>query len=105
MAKTSSLYIRIDPEVKKEVKSNYRRFGMSLTDSINIFIYQSRNVGGLPFNLRTEEGQQSKSKPEIISSMANARGKFPQMILLHKRSSRRNSRNEIIELLRSSISF
>jgi len=80
MAKTSSLYIRIDPEIKKEVESIYKRFGMSLTDAINIFIYQSRNVGGLPFNLRSEEGQQSKSKPKIISSMANTRGKYKGII-------------------------
>ena len=54
MAKTSSLYIRIDPKIKTEVESIYARYGMSLTDAINIFIYQSRNVGGLPFDLRDE---------------------------------------------------
>ena len=26
--------------------------GMSITDAINVFLYQSRNVGGLPFDLR-----------------------------------------------------
>jgi len=80
MAKTSSLYIRIDPEIKREVESIYKRYGMSLTDAINIFIYQSRNVGGLPFNLRIEEGQQGKSKPEIIATLANKRGKYKGII-------------------------
>jgi DNA-damage-inducible protein J len=54
MAKTASLYIRIDPEIKAEVEGIYARYGMSLTDAINVFIYQSRNVGGLPFDLRDE---------------------------------------------------
>jgi len=79
MAKTSSMYIRIDPEIKKEVELIYKRYGMSLTDAINIFIYQSRNVGGLPFNLRVEDGQ-SKSKPEISPSMTSIRGKYKGII-------------------------
>ena len=48
------MYIRIDPKIKTEVESIYARYGMSLTDAINIFIYQSRNVNGLPFDLRDE---------------------------------------------------
>jgi len=46
------MYIRIDPTVKAEVEAIYSQYGMSLTDAINVFLYQSRNVGGLPFDLR-----------------------------------------------------
>jgi len=52
MAKTASMYIRIDPEVKSDVESVYARYGMSITDAINVFLYTSRNIGGLPFDLR-----------------------------------------------------
>lgn len=52
MAKTASMYIRIDPEVKSDVEAIYSRYGMSITDAINIFLYTSRDVGGLPFDLR-----------------------------------------------------
>jgi DNA-damage-inducible protein J len=52
MAKTASMYIRIDPQVKADVEAIYSRYGMSLTDAINVFLYQSRNIGGLPFDLR-----------------------------------------------------
>ena len=79
MAKTSSMYIRIDPDIKTEVETIYKRFGMSLTDAINIFIYQSRNVGGLPFNLRIEE-QRNDFMPEIQSSMINMRGKYKGIV-------------------------
>jgi DNA-damage-inducible protein J len=54
MAKSSSLYIRIDPQIKSDVEAIYSRYGMSLTEAINIFLYQSRNIGGLPFDLRPE---------------------------------------------------
>ena len=52
MAKSSSMYIRIDPQVKSEVEAIFSRFGMSITDAINVFLYTSRIVGGLPFDLR-----------------------------------------------------
>jgi len=52
MAKTSSMYIRIDPQVKSDVEAIYSRYGMSITDAINVFLHASRNVGGLPFDLR-----------------------------------------------------
>ncbi|MDR0903419.1 MAG: type II toxin-antitoxin system RelB/DinJ family antitoxin [Ruminococcus sp.] len=54
MAKTSNLYIRIDPEVKADVERIYSQFGMSITDAVNIFLYASRNYGGLPFPLHSE---------------------------------------------------
>ena len=50
--KTASMYIRIDPQVKSDVESIYAQYGMSLTDAINVFLYTSRNRGGLPFDLR-----------------------------------------------------
>jgi DNA-damage-inducible protein J len=46
------MYIRIDPQVKSDVETIYSRYGMSITDAINVFLYTSRNVGGLPFDLR-----------------------------------------------------
>lgn len=52
MAKTTSMYIRIDPQVKSDVEDIYSRYGMSITDAINVFLYTSRTRGGLPFDLR-----------------------------------------------------
>ena len=52
MAKTAIMYIRIDPDVKSDVEAIYSRYGMSITDAINVFLYTSRNIGGLPFDLR-----------------------------------------------------
>ena len=52
MSKTASMYIRIDPQVKSDVEAIYAQYGMSITDAINVFLYTSRNIGGLPFDLR-----------------------------------------------------
>lgn len=54
MSKSASLYIRVDPAVKAEVESIYSNYGISLTDAVNIFLYKSKTVGGLPFDLRPE---------------------------------------------------
>jgi DNA-damage-inducible protein J len=52
LAKSASMYIRIDPDVKADVEAIYSRYGMSVTDAINVFLYTSRITGGLPFDLR-----------------------------------------------------
>jgi len=52
VTKSASMYIRIDPQVKSDVERIYSRYGMSITDAINVFLYTSRIVGGLPFDLR-----------------------------------------------------
>jgi len=52
LAKTTSMYLRIDPEIKSDVEAIYSQYGMSITDAINVFLYTSRRVGGLPFDLR-----------------------------------------------------
>jgi DNA-damage-inducible protein J len=73
MAKSTSMYIRIDPQVKSDVEAIYSRFGMSITDAINVFLYTSRIVGGLPFDLRysissNETLEAIKEGDEIIKS-------------------------------------
>jgi DNA-damage-inducible protein J len=54
MAKTSSLYIRIDPELKSATEKLYSRYGLNLTDAINIFLHTSLDAGGLPFELHRQ---------------------------------------------------
>ncbi|MBR1496020.1 MAG: type II toxin-antitoxin system RelB/DinJ family antitoxin [Oscillospiraceae bacterium] len=47
--KTSTFQMKINPEVKRRVESVYSRFGLTLTDAVNLFIQQSLNEEGLPF--------------------------------------------------------
>jgi DNA-damage-inducible protein J len=42
----------MDPDIKAEVELIYSRYGMTLTQAINLFLYASRNADGLPFDLR-----------------------------------------------------
>ena len=52
MAKTASINIRVDQEIKQKAELLYKSFGITISDAINIFLHQSINHGGLPFELR-----------------------------------------------------
>ena len=52
MAKTASINIRVDQETKQKAELLYKSFGITISDAINIFLHQSINHGGLPFELR-----------------------------------------------------
>jgi len=71
------MYIRIDPQVKADVEAIYARYGMSITDAVNVFLYTSKNIGGLPFDLRptVQEGnariQRQQSAYGCLQKYAN----------------------------------
>jgi len=51
MAKTAILNIRIDPETKIGAEQLFSKFGITVTDAVNIFLRKSLMVGGLPFEV------------------------------------------------------
>ena len=52
--KTDMFRFRINPEIKKQVEDVYAKNGLTLTQALNIFIQQSINVGGFPFQENAE---------------------------------------------------
>jgi DNA-damage-inducible protein J len=67
MAKTANLNIRLDPEIKKTAEAVYARYGLSLAEAVTVFIHQSCNLGGLPFDLRPE-----RPNADTLAAMAEA---------------------------------
>ncbi|MCL1875276.1 MAG: type II toxin-antitoxin system RelB/DinJ family antitoxin [Synergistaceae bacterium] len=67
MAKTASLNVRLDPDVKKTAEIVYSRYGLSLAEAVTLFIHQSCNVYGLPFDLRPD-----CPNAETLAAMAEA---------------------------------
>ncbi len=68
MPKTASLNIRLDADIKKTAESVYSRYGLSLAEAVTVFIHQSCNVGGLPFDLRP-----TRPNAETLEALAEAR--------------------------------
>jgi DNA-damage-inducible protein J len=52
MAKTSVINIRTETETKKEIESLFSKFGITVSDAVNIFFHQSLMQGGLPFMMQ-----------------------------------------------------
>ena len=50
----SKHYPRTTTQIKADAAAVYARWGISLSDAINIFLAKSIEVGGLPFDMRTE---------------------------------------------------
>ena len=67
MPKTASLNIRLDSDIKRSAEAVYSRYGLSLAEAVTVFIHQSCNVGGLPFDLRP-----SRPNTETLAAMAEA---------------------------------
>lgn len=68
MAKTASINIRLDEEIKKAAEAVYSHYGLSLAEAVTVFIHQSCNVGGLPFDLRP-----ARPNAETLAAMAEAK--------------------------------
>jgi DNA-damage-inducible protein J len=69
MAKTANINIRIDPEIKMKAEQLFAKFGITITDAVNIFLHQSLMVGGLPFEMK-----QPDYNAETEAAMLEARG-------------------------------
>jgi DNA-damage-inducible protein J len=67
MPKTASLNVRLDSNIKKNAETVYSHYGLSLAEAVTVFIHQSCNVGGLPFDLRP-----SRPNAESLLAMAEA---------------------------------
>ena len=64
MAKTAIFNMRIDPEVKANAEALFSRFGIGLSDAVNIFLHQSIMEGGLPFEMKLLQPKETPDSPE-----------------------------------------
>lgn len=52
MAKTDTLNIRIEPELKKEVETTLNDLGMNIAEAVTIFLKQVVMTDSIPFSIR-----------------------------------------------------
>ena len=53
--KTSTIHLRVEPDIKADVERLLNRLGLSTTDAINIFLNQIVLTGGLPFPVKVPQ--------------------------------------------------
>lgn len=69
MAKSSNLNVRIDPETKSQAENLFSRFGLTVSDAVNMFLHQSIMYGGIPFEVRIP----NKETREVLDDVLNHR--------------------------------
>lgn len=57
MRETVNYTCRIDPVIKKKSELLYASLGMNLSTAINVFLRESLQVGGLPFEVRIKQSE------------------------------------------------
>lgn len=77
MAKTATINMRVNPQVKSDAESLFASLGMTLTEAINVFLHKSVMEGGLPFDVRqphynAETEQALREAREIMDGKMNA---------------------------------
>lgn len=60
--KTDMFRFRINPEIRRQVEEVYAKNGLTFTQAINIFIQQSLNAGGFPFQVSEENAELVRAK-------------------------------------------
>ena len=68
MAKTDTLNIRIEPELKKQVEKTLNDLGMNIADAVTIFLKQVVMTDSIPFIIR-----KPKLNTETIKAMEEAK--------------------------------
>jgi DNA-damage-inducible protein J len=76
MAKNMVINIRTDAATKQAIESLYSKFGITISDAVNIFFHKSLMEGGLPFEMK-----QPRYNAETEAAMQEANdiadGKIP----------------------------
>jgi len=52
MANTTTLTLRLDPEIKKSAEALFSDFGMSIPDAVSLFLHMALLVRGIPFEVK-----------------------------------------------------
>lgn len=74
---TSNINIRVDSKVKEEAEQLFNKLGMNMSTAMNIFLRQSIRYGGIPFELRLDEpNETSLSAMEDVENNRNLSKSF-----------------------------
>lgn len=71
MAKTDTLNIRVEPELKKEVETTLNDLGMNIADAVTIFFKQIVLTESIPFAIK---------KPKFSNEMLEAIAEADEML-------------------------
>lgn len=66
MARTSNIYVRVEPDVKEKAEAVLDKLGIPMSNAVTIFLRQVIMQNGLPFEVRIPE-----NKPVFVNDLSN----------------------------------
>lgn len=78
MAKSATISMRIDGQLKSEAEAIFHQLGMTTTEAIKIFLAAVRNRKGLPFQVQvaTEHAPPLEKRKKALDAIMGA---YPQL--------------------------
>ena len=64
MVKSTTYTFRLNPTVKQEAIELFESLGITLSDAINLFLHQSIQEGGLPFEVKRVQPKNDETAVE-----------------------------------------
>ena len=74
ITRNAEIKTRTTPDVKSDAKQVYSKWGLSLSDAINIFLVKSIEVGGLPFEMRNSQVSHERLKHHAYVPKFDSKG-------------------------------
>lgn len=72
MAKTETLHIRVNENVKRNAEETLDLLGISISEAVNMFLCQVNLTGGLPFDVKIPERVIVKNTAELCQKLDEA---------------------------------
>lgn len=72
---TSNLTVRLDAQLKKDAEKLFNDLGMTLSGAINVFLHQSLEQQGLPFQVRKKTSEPRNARRHEGGSGAGEDGR------------------------------
>ena len=65
MSRTSSVYTRVEPEIKAKAEEILSQLGMPMSNAVNLFLHQVVLRGGIPFEVTVPAVPMQGGVPDI----------------------------------------
>ena len=71
MAKTETLHIRVNEQVKANAEKTLDMLGISISEAVNMFLCQVNLTGGIPFAVKLPAPERTiiRSKADLINKL------------------------------------
>lgn len=73
MAKTDRVNVRVEPELKNAAEQLFRRYGLTMTQAITLFLFTSLRNDRLPFALDEDTApvESDSNRASVLTEMQN----------------------------------